>query len=72
MRKYGHPIDMSVYAIAIIPLMLMVMEITANSSNDVAKMVAYEVDFTAVGTLESLNTVLLRINSLPRENASLE
>ena len=50
----GDPIAMSVYAIAIIPLMLMVLEITSNSSDDVAKMVAYADDFTAGGTIESL------------------
>ena len=34
--------------------MLMVLEITSNSSDDVAKMVAYADDFTAGGTIESL------------------
>ena len=46
----GDPIAMSVYAIAIIPLMLMVLEITSNSS----EMLAYADDFTAGGTIESL------------------
>ena len=43
----GDPITMSVHAIAL-PLMLMVLEIISNSSDDAAKMVACADDFRQV------------------------
>ena len=50
----GGPTAMSIYAIAIIPLVLMIMEIMSASSDNVNKMVAYADDFTARGTIKDL------------------
>ena len=52
----GDPIAMAVYTVAIIPLMLMIMEITANASEEPSKVAAYADDFTAAGTVESLKS----------------
>ena len=45
---------MSIYAIAIIPLVLMIMEIMSTSPDNTSKMVAYAGDFTARGTVKYL------------------
>ena len=45
---------MSIYAIAIIALVLMIMEIMSTSPNNTSKMVAYADDFTAAGTVKDL------------------
>ena len=45
---------MSIYAIAIIPLVLMIMEIMSTSPDNVSKMIAYADDFTAGGTVWNL------------------
>ena len=50
----GDPTAMSIYAIAIIPLVLMIMEIMSTSPNNISKMVAYADDFTAGGTVKDL------------------
>ena len=50
----GGPTAMSIYAIAIIPLVLMIMEIMSASSDNANKMVAYADDFTAGGTIKDL------------------
>ena len=47
----GDPTAMSIYAIAIIPLVLMIMEIMSTSPDNVSKMIAYADDFTAGGTV---------------------
>ena len=48
------PIAMSIYATAIIPLVLMIMEIMSTSPGNTSKMVAYAEDFTAGGTVKDL------------------
>ena len=50
----GDPIAMAVYAMAVIPLLLMLLEIVTEVPDNTAKMVAYADDFTAAGTIKSL------------------
>ena len=50
----GDPIAMAVYALATIPLLLMVLEITAQYPDISVKMVGYADDFTAGGTVTSI------------------
>ena len=50
----GDPIAMAVYAIAIIPLMLMILEITNQLPDTKTKMAAYADDFSAAGSIENL------------------
>ena len=50
----GDPTAMSIYALAIIPLVLMIMEIMSTSPDNISKMVAYADDFTAGGTVKDL------------------
>ena len=50
----GDPIAMAVYALATIPLSLMVLEITAQFPDNSVKMVGYADDFTAGGTVTSI------------------
>ena len=50
----GDPIAMTVYALATIPLLLMVLEITAQFPDNSVKMVGYADDFTAGGTVTSI------------------
>ena len=53
----GDPIAMALYAVAIIPLMLMIMEIAANApKEESSKVAAYADDFTAAGTVERLKS----------------
>ena len=46
------PTAMSIYAIAIIPLILMIMEIMSTSPDNTSKLVYYADDFTAGGTVK--------------------
>ena len=48
------PTAMSIYAVAIIPFVLIIMEIMSTSSDNTSKMVAYADDFTAGGTVKDL------------------
>ena len=50
----GDPVAMAVYATAIIPLILMVLEITDKLPNSITKCEAYADDIAAGGTLENL------------------
>jgi len=50
----GDPISMAVYAIATIPLILMLLEIIMNGPNDSVKEVAYADDLTAGGKISDL------------------
>ena len=50
----GDPTAMSIYAVAIIPFVLIIMEIMSTSSDNTSKMVAYADDFTAGGTVKDL------------------
>ena len=50
----GDPAAMSIYAIALIPLVLMIMEIMSTSPDNISKMVAYADDNTAGGTAKDL------------------
>ena len=50
----GDPTALSIYAIAIIPLVLMIMEIMSTSPDNTSKMVAYADDFTDGGTVRDL------------------
>ena len=50
----GDPTAMSIYAFAIIPLALMIMEITSSSPDNTSKMIAYANNFTAGGTVKDL------------------
>ena len=50
----GDPIAMSVYAIAIIPLILMIVDIMKERPNSTAKMAAYADDLIAVGNIDDL------------------
>ena len=50
----GDPTAISICAIAIIPLVLMIMEIMSTSPDNASKMVAYTDDFTAGGTVKDL------------------
>ena len=45
---------MPIYALSVIPLMLMVLEIARTKTNSDAKMVAYADDFPAAGSISSL------------------
>ena len=45
---------MPVYALSVIPLMLMLLEITNTKTNSDAKIVAYADDFSAAGSISSL------------------
>ena len=45
---------MSIYLIAIIPLVLMIIEIMSTSPDNTSKMVAYVDDFTAGSTVKDL------------------
>ena len=50
----GDPTAMSIYAIALIPLFSMIMEIMSTSTDNTSEMVAYADDFTAGGTAKDL------------------
>ena len=50
----GDPTAISLYAIATIPFVLMIMEIMSTSPDDTSRMVAYADDFTAGGTVKDL------------------
>ena len=50
----GNPTCMSMYAIAIMPLVLMIMEIMSISLINAGEIVAYADDFTAGGTIKDL------------------
>ena len=50
----GDPIAMAVYALATIPLLLMVLEITAQFPDNSVKMAGYADDFTTAGTVTSI------------------
>ena len=50
----GDPTAMSIYAVAIIPLVLMILEIMSTAPDNTSKMVAYSDDFTAEGTVKDL------------------
>ena len=50
----GDPVTVLIYALSVIPLMLMVLEITNTNTNSDAKMVAYIDDFSAAGSISSL------------------
>ena len=45
---------MPIYALSVIPLMLMLLEITNTKTNSDAKIVAYADDFSAGGSISSL------------------
>ena len=48
------PVAMAIYTIAIIPLILMILEITESYSEDTSKAVAYADDLTAAGCIPEL------------------
>ena len=50
----GNPAAMSIYAIAIMPIVLMIVEIISASFDNTTKMVAYAGGFTAGGTVKDL------------------
>ena len=50
----GDSTAMSIYAVAIIPLVLMILEIMSTSPDNTSKMVVYADDFTAEGTVKDL------------------
>ena len=50
----GDPIAMAVYAVAVIPLILMILEITNQLPDKKTKMAAYADDFSAGGSVENL------------------
>ena len=50
----GDPIAMALYALATMPLLLMVLEITAQFPDNSVKMVGYADDFTTGGTVTSI------------------
>ena len=50
----GDPVAMAIYTIAVIPLLLIVLEILASFSNNNVNMDAYAHDFTAGGIIRSL------------------
>ena len=50
----GDPTATSIYAIAIIPLVLMIVKIMSTSPDNTSKIVAYADDFTAEGTVKDL------------------
>ena len=45
---------MPIYALSVIPIMLMVLEITDTKTNSATKMVAYADDFPTAGSISSL------------------
>ena len=51
----GDPIAMAIYAIAVIPLMLMILEITNKLPDNRTKIAAYADDFSAGGSVENLH-----------------
>ena len=50
----GDPLAMPIYALGVIPIMLIVLQITNTKTNFDAKMVAYADDFSAAGSISSL------------------
>ena len=50
----GDPVAMPIFALSVIPLMLMVLEITSMKANSDANIVAYAGDFSAAGLISSL------------------
>ena len=52
--RQGDPVGMPIYALSVIPLMLMVLEIVKTKTNSDAKMIAYADDFSAAGSISSL------------------
>ena len=50
----GDPVAMPIYALSVIPLMPMVLEITNTNTDSHTKMVAYAYDFSAAGSISSL------------------
>ena len=50
----GDPVAIPIYALSVIPLMLMVLEITNTKTNSDPKMVAYADDFSPAGSISSL------------------
>ena len=60
----GDPIAMYIYAIAIIPLILMMIDIVAARPNQDAKVAAYADDVTAAGNLTGLKHLWDVVNSL--------
>ena len=50
----GDPVTMPIYALGVIPIMLIVLQITNTKTNFDAKMVAYADDFSAAGSISSL------------------
>ena len=48
----GDPIAMAVYAMAVLPLLLMLLEIVTEVPDNTAKMIAYADDFTAADTIK--------------------
>ena len=48
------PVAMPIYALSVIPLMLMILETTNTNTYSDAKMVAYADDFSAAGSISSL------------------
>ena len=50
----GDPVTMPIYALGVIPIMLIVLQITNTKTNFDAKMVAYADDFSAAGLISSL------------------
>ena len=51
----GDPVAMAVYAIAIIPLILMILEIIESYSEGTSKVAAYADDLTAAGRIPGLS-----------------
>ena len=50
----GDPLAMPIYALGVIPIMLIVLQITNTKTNFDAKVVAYADDFSAAGSISSL------------------
>ena len=50
----GDPAAMSIYAISIMPIVLMIMEIISTALDNTSKMVAYAGGFTAGGNVKDL------------------
>ena len=50
----GDPVAMTINALSVIPLMLIVLEITNTKTKPDAKMAAYAVEFSAAGSISSL------------------
>ena len=51
----GYPIAIAIYLVAVIPLLLMVLEVMATNDDSAVNMAAYDKDFTAGRTLADLN-----------------